>query len=243
MFMSKLSNKLFLLMLFASLAACQSVPETGPQPEPTVQAEPVTEPETPLAEPETPLAEPETPVAEPGTAAADQPEPAPAPEPVDFNQQFYDQAIDLLKSGKTELALELLKQVSSDAPDKPYIFTNLGLAYFKLEKSDLAEKAFSEAIERDDDDAVAHNHVGILLRQKGEFEAARQHYQKAIDADSSYALAYLNLGILFDIYLQDLQKALQHYQKYQSLAAEENARVSGWIIDIERRLKSSKTSS
>lgn len=222
-----------MLMLLASLAACQSVPETDAQPEPTVEAKPVVEPETPAAEPET------ADVAADADADAAEPE----PEPVDFNQQFYDEAIASLKSGKTRLALELLVQVSSDAPDKPYVFTNLGLAHFKLEEADLAEKAFTEAIRRDDDDAVAHNHLGILLRHKGEFEAARQHYQKAIDSDSDYALAYLNLGILFDMYLQDLPKALQHYRKYQSLAAEENKRVAGWIVDIERRLKSSTTSS
>ncbi|MDH3537646.1 MAG: tetratricopeptide repeat protein [Gammaproteobacteria bacterium] len=177
----------------------------------------------------------------PGPAPVIAPEPvveqAPPPEPVDFNQQFYEEAISTLKSGNTGLALELLIQVSSDAPGKPFVFTNLGLAYFKLQQMDLAEKAFEEAIKRDDGDAVAHNHLGILKRQKGEFQEARTHYQRAIDANSSYALAYLNLGILFDIYLQDLEQALRHYQKYQSLIGNQNDQVATWIVDIERRLK------
>ncbi|MDH3218179.1 MAG: tetratricopeptide repeat protein [Gammaproteobacteria bacterium] len=204
--MSIFNNRKVLLLAVLMLAACQSVPEPAPQPEPVTAPEPVVEQ-------------------------------APPPEPVDFNQQFYEEAIGTLKSGKTGLALELLIQVSSDAPDKPFVFTNLGLAYFKLQKMDLAEKAFEEAIKRDDGDAVAHNHLGILQRQKGEFQDARGHYQRAIDADSDYALAYLNLGILFDIYLQDLEQALRHYQKYQSLVGEENAQVAAWIVDIERRLK------
>ena len=204
--MSIFNNRTALLLAVLMLAACQSVPEPAPQPEPVSAPEPVVEQ-------------------------------APPPEPVDFNQQFYEEAIGTLKSGKTGLALELLIQVSSDAPDKPFVFTNLGLAYFKLQKMDLAEKAFEEAIKRDDGDAVAHNHLGILKRQKGEFQDARGHYQRAIDADSDYALAYLNLGILFDIYLQDLEQALRHYQKYQSLVGEENAQVAAWIVDIERRLK------
>lgn len=222
--MSIFNKKLPYLLLVMLLAACQSGPDTAPAPEPVVEAAPAAEAES-----------------EPTAEAM--PLPEPAPEPVDFNQQFYEEAVAELKGGKTELALELLKQVSSDAPDKPYIFTNLGLAYFKLERLDLARQAFQEAVKRNDNDAVAHNHLGILHRQKGEFEEARKSYQRAIDADSNYAPAYLNLGILFDIYLQDLVKALQHYQKYQTMIGEENSQVAGWIADIERRLKRGTSSS
>jgi tetratricopeptide (TPR) repeat protein len=161
----------------------------------------------------------------------------PAPEPIDFYQQFYIEALALLKNGDTEQALDLLQQVSTDAPDKPYVFTNLGLAYFKLQKLELAEKAFQGAIIRSKNDAVAYNHLGILQRYKGQFEEARDQYQRAIRIDSDYAFAHLNLGILFDLYLQDLELALQHYQKYQTLISEEDAQVAKWITDIKRQLK------
>jgi tetratricopeptide (TPR) repeat protein len=160
------------------------------------------------------------------------------PEAVDFYQQFYTEAVTSLKNGDTEQALELLIQVSTDAPDKPYVFTNLGLAYFKLEKLELAEEAFQEAIIRSNKDAVAYNHLGILQRYKGQFEEARNQYQRALRIDSGYALAHLNLGILFDLYLQDLKLALQHYQQYQALTDKEDSQVAGWIVDIQRRLKS-----
>ena len=189
------------------LTACQSPPETAPVPAPEVELAPVTE----------------------ATATE--------LEPVDFYQQFYSEAVASLKNGNTEQALELLIQVSTDAPDKPFVFTNLGLAYFKLQKMDLAEEAFKEAIIRNNYDAVAYNHLGILQRYKGQFEEARNQYQRAIQIDSDYALAHLNLGILFDLYLQDLKLALQQYQKYQALITEEDSRVAGWIVDIQRRLK------
>lgn len=230
MLMSIFNSRTACLLLIALLAACQSGPGPQPTPEPVVEAAPEPAPES---APETAV---ETAPAEAATAA-------PEPEEVDFNQQFYQEAVASLKDGKTELALELLKQVSSDAPDKLYVFTNLGLAYFKLKQLDLAEQAFQEAIKRNDDDAVAHNHLGILHRQKGEFEAARKRYQRAIKIDSKYAPAYLNLGILFDIYLQDLKQALRHYQRYLALTSTENSQVSGWITDIERRLKSGASSS
>ena len=96
-------------------------------------------------------------------------------------------------------------------------------------------------MERNDRDAVAHNHLGILERRKGEFEAALTWYRRAIEIDDAYARAHLNLGILYDIYLQDLEKALRQYQTYQALISEEDSQVAGWIVDIERRLKSAGT--
>ena len=221
MFMSIFNKRLAPLLLTLLLAACAGTPEPVPAPAVEPVAEPVTEPEIPAG------TEPE---AEAGAV--------PEAEPVDYNQQFYEEAVAALKGGDTALALELLRQVSSDAPDKPFVFTNLGLAYFKLQKLDMAEQAFQQAVEINDDDAVAHNHLGILQRHKGEFQDARNRYQRAIEINANYARAHLNLGILFDIYLQDLDQALQHYRKYQSLVSEEDTQVAGWIVDIERRLKS-----
>ena len=206
------------------LAACQSgAPKPAPQPQqPVVEAAPQSAAESTST-----------------TEAA----PPPEPVPVDFNQQLYDQALVELKKGDTEEALALLTRVSRDAPDKPRLFTNLGLAYFRLQQPERAEQAFVQAVARNPDDAVAHNHLGILQRRKGQFEEALGHYQRAIEIDDDYARAHLNLGILFDLYLQDLEKALQQYQQYRSLASEENALVDGWIVDIERRLKTADTQS
>ncbi|MEM7562256.1 MAG: tetratricopeptide repeat protein [Pseudomonadota bacterium] len=219
MSMSKYS-KYLLYIAIVLLSACQSAPkpvvEPAPEPEPvleTVQEE-----------------------------AAALPEPEPEPEPVDFNQQFYEQAITALKAGDTDIALELLQEVSRAAPEKPYVFTNLGLTYFKLEQMDLAEQAFQQAIEQNRNDAIAYNHLGILERQKGQFENALKQYQKSIEIDEDYAAAHLNLGILFDIYLQDLDKALKQYEQYLALIAEEDKQVAGWIVDIQRRIKSSTAS-
>ena len=190
------------------LGACQSGPDKASSPKPAVSTSPTVE----------------------GSVAESA--------PVDANQQYYVQALASLKSGKTERALKLLLQISNAAPDMPYVFTNLGLAYFKLQQPKLAEQAFKQAIASNKKDAVAHNHLGILQRQKGQFKEARTHYQRSLAIDSDYASAHLNLGILFDIYLQDLKQALRHYQKYQALVSEEDTQVAGWIVDIQRRLKS-----
>ncbi|MCG6891482.1 MAG: tetratricopeptide repeat protein [Gammaproteobacteria bacterium] len=215
--MLKFSSLIIPLIAALLLTACQGVPQPAPQP----QAEAA---ETP-------------PPAAPVAAVAVPAEPV----PIEFHEQLYGQALAALKSGDTEEALVLLTQLSRDTPDKPYLFTNLGLAYFQLQQSELAEQAFGQAIARNPEDAVAYNHLGILQRRKGLFQEALVQYQRAIEIDSEYARAHFNLGILFDLYLQDLEKALQQYRKYLDLTSEENAQVAGWIVDIERRLKSATT--
>ena len=221
--MPRSSSHLIALLLAALLSACQSLPEPAPEvmPESAAEVKPVS--------------------AGNATTLAVEPVAEPEPVPVDLDQQAYEQAIAALKNGAVDKALKLLTRLSQDAPDKPRLFTNLGLAHFQLQQAELAEQAFQQAIVRDPDDAVAHNHLGILQRRQGLFQDALQEYQRAIKIDSKYAHAHLNLGILFDLYLQDLEKALQQYRKYQKLTTEENTQVAGWIIDIERRLKSTTT--
>ena len=204
------------LLTVAMLAGCQAAPQ--PAPAPQVESAPA-------------------------QASAEAQTVAPPPQPIDYNQQFYEQALAALKAGDSEAALALLTALSEDAPDKPRLFTNLGLAYLHQQQFELAEQAFLQAIEHDPEDAVAHNHLGILQRRQGHFQEALAQYQRAIEIDSGYARAHLNLGILFDLYLQDLEKALQQYQTYRSLTAGENNRVDGWIVDIERRLKSADSKS
>ena len=225
--MSKYSSQIIALLLTALLSACQSISEPSAEVMPTPEA--------------TPEAALETASSDNAATSADEPIAEPEPEPLDLDQLAYEQAIEALKNGATEQALTLLTRLSLDAPDKPRLFTNLGLTHFRLHQADLAEQAFQQAIARNPDDAVAHNHLGILQRRQGRFEDALLEYQRAIEIDSKYARAHLNLGILFDLYLQDLEKALQQYRKYLDLTSEENAQVAGWIVDIERRLKSTTT--
>lgn len=160
---------------------------------------------------------------------------------IDVNQKNYEAGLAALKAGEIPFAIDLLEQVSISAPELEHVFTNLGLAYFKQKNHDKAELAFRQAIKLNSNDAIAYNHLGIIKRLQGEFDSARKTYQKAIQIDNKYASAHLNLGILYDIYLQDLEKALQQYKKYQALTSAESNSVGKWIVDIQRQLKTVKT--
>jgi tetratricopeptide (TPR) repeat protein len=241
--MLKLNNHIAILLVAMLLTACGSTPK----PELTSEAktesavEASTQSTTTEVEPEVISGDQVETGSDIPVDSATAPVAVVEPEPIDLDQLAYVAAIDELKNGRTENALDELQRLTEVIPEKPRLFTNLGLAHFHLQQYESAEPAFQQAITYDLDDAVAHNHLGILQRRKGDFQGALQAYQRAIEIDEKYAHAHLNLGILFDLYLQDLEKALQQYRKYQALTSDDNSQVAGWIVDIERRLKTNNT--
>jgi Tfp pilus assembly protein PilF len=151
----------------------------------------------------------------------------------------YAQAVSAVKAGEDTKAIQLFTGLTQEYPDFSASFTNLGLLYLKREKLTEAEHAFKQAITINPADAVAYNHLGVVFRQRGQFDQARQAYENALRIKPGYASAHLNLGILNDIYLQNLETALQHYQRYQNLTGDADQQVAKWIVDLERRVNSS----
>ena len=162
---------------------------------------------------------------------------------LDAETLLHNQAISAAMEGKTELALEHFATLLEKNPFANKVFTNLGLLYLQMNDTAEAKKAFLNAIEQDSQDAVAYNHLAIIQRQEGEFKQALFNYYKAINADPEYASAHLNLGILFDLYLQELPKALEQYLLYQKLTHNKNEDVAKWIIDLQRRIDNSSNDS
>jgi len=152
----------------------------------------------------------------------------------------YKQALNAIEQGHNELAVTVLTDMASNYPEFSGPQTNIGLIYFREGKLDKAKAAFNQAITINPANATAQNHLGIIHRIEGQFSEAEKFYLAAISHQPDYANAYLNLGILYDIYLIKLNKALQQYQKFQSLQQTEDSTVKKWIIGLQRRLKVSK---
>ncbi|WP_455206250.1 tetratricopeptide repeat protein [Kaarinaea lacus] len=154
-------------------------------------------------------------------------------------RQQYDDAIVAMRSGDIAKAKNILSNLTKAYPDIAGPYVNLGIIHFRADDIDQAEEAFKQALKVNPESAVSLNHLGIIYRGKGKFEEARSNYQKALEIDPNYAYAHLNYGILLDLYLGELDDALEHYQKYQKLAPQEDKEVEKWIVDLERRMKKS----
>lgn len=157
-------------------------------------------------------------------------------------QASYQRAVLAMKSGQTRRALQLFNSIHKKYPSFSGPQLNIGLMYLKKNKLSKAEKAFKQAIQINRDNAIGYNLLGVVYRRSGKFNEAKEQYLLAISKDAVYANAHLNLGVLYDLYMDDLVRAVHHYETYQKLSGTADNKVSNWILDLKRRNKKTQTS-
>jgi tetratricopeptide (TPR) repeat protein len=148
---------------------------------------------------------------------------------------MYEQAVAVMASGDFLDAELRLKEFSLQYPDYPGAHVNLAIIHVNNNNDDAAREAVDSALSIDPDYAPALNQLGMLLRRNGKFLEAEGAYLKAVTASPDYALAHYNLGVLNELYLQRLDSALHHFERYQEIVGGDE-QVEKWITDLQRRV-------
>lgn len=150
----------------------------------------------------------------------------------------YKQAMRHLKDGKLDKSKEILLEFMQQRPSLAGPWSNLGLIYLKQNKLDDAEKAISEALKRNPKQAHALSLMGYIESKKGNFLKAREHYQNAVKYKNNYSTAHYNLALLYDIYFQDIAKAVIHYTAYLKIVGvKKDKKTADWVDGLKRSLK------
>jgi Flp pilus assembly protein TadD len=150
-------------------------------------------------------------------------------------QRELDLALRAMKAGQDKDAERILRRITAAHPEQPEAYANLGIICMRSGRLPEAETALVRAAELDPGNAALQNQLGIAYRNAGKFSQARKAYEAALRIRPDYALAHLNIGILYDLYLGDAGKALQHYEKFQQLQPGEDKQVGKWILDLKQR--------
>jgi len=84
-----------------------------------------------------------------------------------------------------------------------------------------------------------HYNKAFAYDQSGEYEKAVVEYRNALAVAPDDADIYYNLAILYDEYLFDKRKAIEHYQAYLKLRpdGEDASKVNYWIVEAKKDLE------
>ena len=152
----------------------------------------------------------------------------------DIKEEF-NTAIALLNNKEYPEAIRLLKGVTGKTSKFTAPYINLGIVYARTGEMDKAKETFKKALEINAQHPVANNELGIVYRKTGQYKQAREHYQIVVNTYPEFLPAHKNLGVLCDIYLQDLECALQQYEEYLK-GKPDDEKVKIWVADVKSRL-------
>lgn len=152
----------------------------------------------------------------------------------DSEKNLYRKAVVLLNEGKLESAKEIFEEIKSDRPEFSGPYANLAVIALQEKKPEVAFKLAKLAVNKNPKFPQALNLLGYLELKNGEILAAVKHYKEAIKYKNDYALAHYNIALLYDVYMQDVQSAIPHYEKYMKLINGKDKTTADWLEQLKR---------
>lgn len=149
----------------------------------------------------------------------------------------YEKALTSIQEGEPEKAVARLKKLASANPQHPGLWINLAVACYKTGDLQQATDAVTQATALNDKVPELKNLAGLIAVDQGQYTLAETNYLEAIKLKESYADAQYNLALLYDIFYQDIAKALIHYERYLAVINDGDPATKNWTAELKRTLK------
>jgi len=107
----------------------------------------------------------------------------------------------------------------------------LGLDFTIIDRYDLAEVEFKQAVSSEPDSAEIHYFLGRVYYTSGNYPLARKEFETAVRLNPTYMKAYANLGLALEG-LEENSAALDNYMKAIQLDTEQNLNSEWPYIDL-----------
>lgn len=152
------------------------------------------------------------------------------------DKEKFRNAITALNNSDNSLALRLFNELIRSNPKLAGPYTNLALMYYNKQEYDKSLKLTEKALKLNPSQAQAYNLRGQLNITAGKVHKAKADYLKAVELKPNYANAQYNLALLYDIYLQEIELAIKHYQIYTKLQKKPDTATLEWINHLKGTL-------
>ena len=146
----------------------------------------------------------------------------------------YNRAQNLLDQGRDQEGIALLETVAEAAPDLSAPRIDLAIAYHRNGDLEAAEAQLIKALAINPNHPVALNELGIVYRKTARFAEARQSYEAALAVYPGFHFARRNLAVLCDLYLADLNCAVENYEAYMA-TVDSDEEAALWLKSVRFR--------
>lgn len=151
--------------------------------------------------------------------------------------EMFEEAMIAFEWGYLNKGEEILNEIRLLRPDLSGTYTNLALIAEHREEYEKAEELLKMALERNTKSVHVFASLGMVYSKQGRFNDAIKAYENALSLDANYANAHNNLGVIYDLYLDNPEKAVYHFEQFQKLSDKKDAEVARWIVEIKQRVK------
>ena len=148
-------------------------------------------------------------------------------------RERYRDAITALNNKDFSTAQSILSEFIRNKPKLAGAYSNLALLHLKKQEYDKSLQMANKAIELNPKQAQAYNLRGQVYVNLGKIHDAKKDYAKSIELKPAYLNAQYNLALLYDIYLQEIDLAIKHYEIYMSLLKTPDVATKEWIDHLK----------
>ena len=152
------------------------------------------------------------------------------------DREKYRDGITALNNEDLSKAQRIFSEFIRNNPTLAGAYTNLALTHYKKNEIEQAMKLVDKAIELNPEQSQAFNLRAQLYVNNGKIHDAKKDYLKAIELKPEYINAQYNLALLYDIYLQEIELAIKHYEIYMSLLKKPDEATQEWINHLKGTL-------
>ena len=146
----------------------------------------------------------------------------------------FNLAVKHIDNKKYNEAIELLVDVTNNTTKHSAPYINLAITYSEIGKIKDAENTLLKAIKINPTHPATNNELALVYRKTGRFSKAKETYENILKNHPQFLPARKNLGILCDLFMNDLDCAIEQYETYLNVRPNEKE-MTIWLTDLKRR--------